>query len=311
MNNPRTLTWLVPLVGLLAVCAAAAGLWLPGGNGPQTFVTLHGQVVTLYGRGVYADDTLFFAATFKGLDVVTLAAFVPALAAAYWAFRRGSLRGAVLMVSMLGVLLYNSASVALSAAYNPLFLVYVAQLGTSLMAYLIAVASLDHNRLAAQVSPHLPRRGLAIFLFAAGLAPLILWLSDIVGSLAASRVPELLGSYTTMYTYAVDLAIVVPAVYVSGYLLLRRAPVAYALSASVLVLLAAVGVGVIAATLAQYQVGIVFPIGQFIGLIASWIVLGALAVAFTARLLASLPARLDAQPRPARQRRPRAATGTG
>lgn len=307
MNNERTLTWLVPLVALLAILAAAGGLWLPGGDGPRPFTTLHGQVVTLYGRGVYADDTVFFAATFKGLDVVTLTVFVPALAAAYWAFRRGGLRGAVLLTSLLGLFLYNSASVLFSAAYNRFFLVYVALLAASFMAFVVALVSLEHPRLAALVSPRLPRRGLAIFLCLAGLAPLSLWLGDVVGSLAAGRVPELLGSYTTVYTYAVDLAIVVPAVYVSAYLLLRRAPAGYVLSAVVLVLLAGVGVSVIAATLAQYQVGIVFPIGQFIGLIVSWIVLGALAIAFAVRLLGALPNRLDGARLPARQRRQRAA----
>ena len=83
-----------------------------------------------------------------------------------------------------------------------------------------------------------------------------------------------------------------PAVYLAAYLLLRRAPVAYALSTVMLVLLTSVGIGVVATTVAQVSIGIVFSTGQLLGLIGSWIVLGGFAVVFTAALLRSLPDRL-------------------
>lgn len=288
-KHRAVLGWLVPVVGLLAVAAAIAGLGMTGGSGPRPFTTVHGQAVELYGQGLYRNDTVFFAATFKGIDAVTLAVFVPALALAWWWHRRGSQRGALLLTASLSIFLYNGASMAFGAAYNSLFLVYVALLAASFFAFVLALAGLDHAHLAASISPRLPRRGLAIFLFLAGLAPLVLWLSDIIGPLAAGRVPELLGSYTVPYTYAVDLALIVPTVYCAGYLLLRQAPVAYALTATMLILLASVGIGVIAATTVQYSVGIVFSTGQLIGLIGSWIILGAFAIGFMVVLLRSLP----------------------
>jgi hypothetical protein len=208
---------------------------------------------------------------------------------AWWAWRRGSWRAGVALAGVLAVFLYNAASMAFSAAYNPLFLLYVALLGASFLAFVLSFVGLDHQGLAAGASERWPRRGLAIFLCVAGLAPLTLWLGDVVGSLAAGRVPELLGSYTTAYTYAVDLAIVVPAVYLAAYLLWRRSPLGYALAATMLVLLVSVGVGVVATTVAQTAVGIVFSTGQLIGLIGSWVVLGALAVAFTVAQLRALP----------------------
>ena len=315
IDRRSAVNWLAPLTGLLAALAALAGLLAQGGPGPSSFTTVHGQTVELYGQGLYRGDTLFFAATFKGIDAVTVAIFVPALAAAYWSFRRGSPRGAYLLTAVLGIFLYNGASMAFGAAYNPLFLVYVAWLAASFFAFLLAFSSLDHQAVAARVSERLPRRGLAVFLFVAGLAPLVLWLADILGPLAAGRVPEHLGSYTTAYTYAVDLALIVPAVYLAGYLLLRRSPAGYALAAVMLVLLASVGVDVIAATAVQYSVGIMFGAGQLIGFIGSWIVLGGIAIAFTAVLLRSLPASLSqgqrhaGRPRRAERRAGPARTG--
>jgi hypothetical protein len=285
------LNWLVPLVGLLAVAAASAGWLMQGGAGPTDFTTVHGQTVVLYGQGLYRHDTLFFAAAFKGIDVVTLTVFAPALAAAYWLARRGSLRARFALTGVLAVFVYNSASMAFSAAYNPLFLVYVALLAASFFAFLLAWVSLDHAAVAARVDDRLPHRGLASFLFVAGLAPLVLWLADILGPLAQGGVPPLLGSYTTPYTYAVDLALIVPSVFLAAYLLRRRAPLAYILATVMLILLASVGVGVIAATAMQVSFGIAFGAGQLIGLIGSWIVLGGVAIAFTVRLLRGLPDR--------------------
>jgi hypothetical protein len=290
MHNRNAFTGLVLLVAGLGTLAASAGLLLAGGTGPAAFTTVHGQVVQLYGQGLYRSDTLFYAASFKGLDSVTLAVFVPALLAALLAWRRGSWRASVVVTGMLSVFLYNAASMAFGAAYNPFFLVYVGLLSASFFAFTLALATLDHHALAAQIAQGLPRRGLAVFLSLAGLAPLVLWLSDVIGSLAAGRVPELLGSYTTTYTYAVDLALVVPAVYLAAALLVRRSPFAYALAGTMLILLTSVGVSVVATTLAQAAVGIVFSPGQYIGLIGSWIILGALAIAFLVVLLRAMPA---------------------
>jgi hypothetical protein len=304
MHNRNLLTVLVLLVAGLSVLASSAGLLLAGGAGPAPFTTVHGQVVQLYGQGLYRGDTLFYAAAFKGLDIVTLVVFVPALLAALLVWRRGSWRASVALTGVLSIFLYNAASLAFSAAYNPFFLVYVSLLSATFFAFTLSFATLDHRALAAQIAPGLPRRGLAVFLSLAGLAPLVLWLGDIIGALAAHRVPELLGSYTTAYTYAVDLALVVPAVYLAAALLLRRSPFAYALAATLLILLASVGIGVVATTLLQSAAGIVFSPGQLIGLIGSWIILGALALAFLAVLLRAIPAGLGRPPAHTRARGP-------
>jgi hypothetical protein len=295
MRHRNALTGLVLLVAGLSVLASSAGLLLAGDTGPADFTTVHGQIVELYGQGLYRHDTLFYAATFKGLDSVTLAVFVPALLAALFVWRRGSWRAGVVLTGMLSVFLYNAASMAFGAAYNSFFLVYVGLLSASFFAFTLALATLDHRALAAQIAPGLPRRGLAVFLSVAGLAPLVLWLGDIIGSLATGRVPELLGSYTTAYTYAVDLALVVPTVYLAAGLLLRRSPYAYALAGTMLILLTSVGVSVVATTLAQTAVGIVFSPGQYVGLIGSWMILGALGVAFLVALLRAMPVGVSRQ----------------
>jgi hypothetical protein len=91
-----------------------------------------------------------------------------------------------------------------------------------------------------------------------------------------------------MFTYAIDLGVIVPTVYLGAVLLLRRAPLGFLLSFVMLMLLAAVGVGVVAQTLVQIRLGISYNTGQLIGLIGSWFVLGLFAIGFSISMLRNL-----------------------
>jgi hypothetical protein len=279
------LNWLVPLAGLLAAAAAFGGLFWRTGGQPVPFTTLHGQQVILDGDGLYAADTVFTAGSFRGTDAVTLLVFIPLLAISFWAYRRGSLRGGFLLAGSLGLFVYLGATMSFAAAYNAFFLVYVALLAASFFTFILAFTAIDLPALPARLAHNAPRRGLAAFLFLAGLAPFGLWLADILGPLAAGRVPGFLASYTTMFTYAIDLAIIVPAAWLAAWLVLRRAPLGYLLGCVMLMGLAGIGAAVVGQTWAQLAAGIEFSPGQLVGYIGSWIVLAAVAVGFVAALL--------------------------
>jgi hypothetical protein len=49
MKTSTPLLWLSLLIVVLALVAASAGLFWPGGSGPFTFTTLRGQQVQIYG----------------------------------------------------------------------------------------------------------------------------------------------------------------------------------------------------------------------------------------------------------------------
>jgi hypothetical protein len=288
MRPQPALTWLIPLVGLLALIAACAGLLWPADGGPYTFTTLHGQRVQLDGRGLYRHDTRFSAATFRGTDAVTLVVGLPLLALAFRSYWRGSLRGGLFLAGMLAYFLYVGASMTFGAAFNGLFLVYTALFSASLFAFIYILAAVGLPELSARVSPALPRRGLAVFLFIAGLGTLGLWLSDLIGPLMAGRAPELLGPYTTMFTYGFDSALITPAAILAGVCLWRRAPLGYLLAPPLLILCVLNGVVVLASTVAQTMAGIIFPLGVYIGMLGSWVVMGAFALGLTITFFRSL-----------------------
>jgi hypothetical protein len=275
MKQQPTLNWLIPLLAILALVVVGTGLFWQDGNTSFTFTTLHGQTVEMYGSGLYRHDTLFTAAAFRGTDAVTLFVALPLLIFAFWLYKRGSSRGGFLLTAMLSYFLYNAAHMAFAAAYNNLFLVYIAYFSVSFFAFILAFTAVNLEALPGKA---MAGRGPAVFLFIAGLAPLFLWGSELIVALLQNEAPPLLGSYTTMFTHAVDIGIIVPVVYLAGIWLLRQRPLGYLLSFIMLSLLALIGLVVVAQTIVQIQVGITFSTGVLIGMIGSWIVLGLIAL---------------------------------
>jgi hypothetical protein len=281
MKGQTALNWLVPLIAILAIIISGVGLFSQGGDGPFPFTTIYGDTVEIDGQGIYRHDSSFVAALFRGTDAITLFVGIPLLLVSYLSYLRGSLRGSIFMIGMLLYFLYVGATYTFSVIFNALFLVYTALFSASLFATIIALIAFDTHILADKVTSALPRRGMAIFMFVAGLGTLMLWLSELIGPLMTGQAPTNLGPYTTMFTHGFDSAVITPATVITGIYLLRRKPFGYLLVAPLLILCTLIGVVVIAQTVSQTLAGFVFPIGVYIGMIGSWVVMGAFAVGLT------------------------------
>lgn len=288
MSKTSALHWLVPLIALLALISAAAGLLVSGGDGPQTFTNVYGQTVELYGRGLYRHDSLLAGAGFRGVDAVTLSLVIPLLLAAFLRARRGSQNAQLVLLAALFYFLYNGASMTFSAMFNPLFLVYAALFSASLFAIILALAAFDTQTLAARVRPGFPHRGMAVFLMVVGFGTLLIWLSEVIGPLLTGSAPSLIGPYTTLFTHGFDSAVITPAAVLTGILLWRREPPSYLLAAPILLFCALVGVVVIAQSISQALAGLVFPAPVYIGMIGSWVVMGGFALGLTRSFFRSL-----------------------
>jgi hypothetical protein len=284
MKGSRWLTWLSALVAALAATAAAAGLIDQSGGAPLTVTTPRGETVQLYGQGLYRYEIVRDGIGFKGIDLFVLAAGVPLLLVATLLAHRGSLRGGLLLAGTLGYFLYNAASMTFGYAYNGLFLVYLAQFTASLFVFILALMSFDLQALPARFSSQLPRRGLALVLFAIGASLLLVWVGlSILPALLAGQAPPLTG-HTTLPTHALDAGVIAPAAFVAGALLLRGAPLGYLLGAVVLVMGAVLGAAVLALSAAQLLAGVLTP-GETLAFVAPFVVLTALSLWCTAVLL--------------------------
>jgi hypothetical protein len=212
---------------------------------------------------------------------------VPLLILAIVLYQRGSLGGHLLLVGMLGYFLYLYASMALGAAYNPIFLLYIAIFSASLFAFILAFSSIDLNQISSHVSD-LPRRGLAIFMIIAGLVTLFVWGAPLVSALLQSTPPERMDSYTTMVTYALDLALITPTTFLCAFLVLREVPLGYVIASPLLALIVLLTPQIILSTFFQFRAGVPFTTGEMVGPVSGFVVLGFLAAWLMLAILRSV-----------------------
>jgi hypothetical protein len=288
MKNQTALTWLVPLIAILAGIAAGAGLFWQDEGDSYAFTSLYGETVQIYGRGVYEHDTIFSVGASQGADVVALFVAMPLLIVSFLLYRRGSLRGGFLLASALAYYLYYGASLGLVVAYNNLYLVYLALFSASFFAFILSLTMFDLPSLPARISPRLPGRGMAVFMFVVGIGMAFIWLSDVINALNTGGVPQALGVNISLITYTLDVGIIAPSALLAGYLLLRRAPTGYLLTGVLTILLALIGAMVIGQTVMQLSIGVELSPGQMIGMVGTWVIMGGIAVWLSIAFLRNL-----------------------
>jgi hypothetical protein len=285
LGRSKTLVGLSLATAALAAVASAAGLWWPEAGGSFSFLTARGQTVILQGQGLYRYDSRFIGAGFRGQDWTTLALAVPALLLATRSYRRGSVRGALLLLGLLGYCLYVYASMALAAAFNPLFLVYVGTFSASLFGVVCAFGLLSAHLSRSGVPADLPRRGPAAYLFICGAVTAVVWLGPVLSALAQGRPPVLLDHYTTLVTYALDLGVIVPSTVAAGALILRRRSRGYLLAFPLLTIIVLLMPVIALSTHFQRSAGVSFTPPEILGPIGGFGLLGGLGIWMLVTLL--------------------------
>jgi hypothetical protein len=95
---------------------------------------------------------------------------------------------------------------------------------------------------------------------------------------AGGQPPERLDTYTTLFTNALDLAIVVTIVFLAGVLILRGDPLGYLVAFPLLVLEAFLAPMITAQTVSQLRAGVTFPPGQIVGPIGGFATIAVVAL---------------------------------
>ncbi len=284
MKTSKTLIWLSSLIVVLAFIAAAIGLLYPSNGSLFTFTTLRGETVQIWGQGWYRYDSPITAVGFMAADALTLVLAIPLLILSTLLYARTSLKGGMLLCGALAYFVYNYGSVSTSAAYNNLFIVYVAIFSASVFALALALTSFDIGALSVRFSTNLPERGIGIFLIVSGIILHLVWLMlSILPALFESKAPPEVGNSTTFITGVIDEGIVAPALIVAGILLLRQLPVGYLLATTMLIFTDTLGPNLVAGGIAQVATG-VMGIGPFIGGTAPFGILTLISIGLTVRL---------------------------
>lgn len=256
MKYKNSLTTMTLLIALLALVAAGTGIFYQGNDPSYTFTSLRGEAVTIYGHGLYRFEPVMVAAQEIPQDAVTLAIGIPLLLIALWLYRQGRLLGQLLLTGTLAYFLYTYTSMAFGAAYNQLFLVYVALFSLSLFAFVLAMVSVDVAALPAHFSDRLPRRWIAGFLYFGGGFLLLAWLGRIIPAQLSGVTPYGLATNTTLFIQVLDMGVIAPAMFLAATLLLQRRPFGYLLAAVMMIKFVTMGLALVAMIIGQWLAGV-------------------------------------------------------
>jgi hypothetical protein len=231
-HNP--VLWSTIVIVLLVALTAVAGIFWPP---------------------TYARETLYSKAGGIASDLVDLCLVVPVLLISGIKGYRGSIPARLVWLGTLGYLLYNFVLYAFGTHFNPLFLVYLATLGSCFYATVFGVPFIPLEQIAQTYAPRAPRKTAAIAFLVLALVFAAFDLSEIVPAMLAGRVPQsaIQANTPVNFVHALDLTFLLPAMCIAAVLLLRRKPSGYALALAFLALLAIMNIelAVIVAVMAR------------------------------------------------------------
>lgn len=277
----RALYGLTIAILVLGSVAAGYGLFDLSAGQPHEVTNPYGDLVKLYGRGLYRHDSFFRAPIFRGTDFTMFFVACPALVLALLRdMLSKTLKARLFLVSGISCFTYYASSIAFGVTYNSLHLVYILLFTASFFGLVVGMMSLNYTRLAHHIRHTLPYRGVYLFLALTGVALFVAWLPDILTALAARRPLLLIETYTTEITYVLDMGLVAPTAFVCLYLLRKRVALGYVLLDILLTLCVLMGIMLPIQTIFQLQAGIELPLAVLITKVATFCLLAAFALYF-------------------------------
>ncbi len=224
------------LIAVLALPATLTGIFSSSGPGPTEILSVRGTTVTLHGYGLYKHMSRDVAVQGIAQDWISLAV-IPVLLVAAFKARKGSLKAALIRNGTLLYFFLTYLFYLVMAMYNEMFLLYIALLGSSFFALVIAMHEKTPESIKASFSPCFNCTIPAILLIVNAILICLLWLSIIIPPLIQGQYPQGLDHYTTMIVQGLDLSLFLPAGVISGVLIARKHPLGYLLAPTYLVFL--------------------------------------------------------------------------
>ena len=212
MNRKKIVVIISTLVIVFSVICSVLPLITKNELADKTVISTFGETVTLYGKGLYARNSVSSAVQAIAQDMVTLILIVPGMIAALLMIRKESMIGKFLLTGLFGYMLYTYMSYAFLMYYNDIFLLYVANMTLSFYGFVLCVMMLLDEINLERLKSDMPTKGLRIFLFVSGVMIFFMWIGRIVPTIGKDTAPVGLDNCTSLVIQAMDLGIIVKAV---------------------------------------------------------------------------------------------------
>lgn len=234
MKNYKTLFILVMLILILSAIVSFIGIMTSQNPEYYTFTAITKETVTIYGTGIYKNDSVSVVAQGIASDMVTLFLAIPVTAIALYLSHKKSFRAQLTLTGLIGYFLYTYTSYTFLWSYNPLFIVYTTLMSLSLFAFIIAMTSFDLTTVHLRFSERFPIKLISGYLIAISILLALLWLGKLAPTFGGA-IPVGLEHYTTLVIQGMDLGFIVPVGLISAFLLIKRKALGYLLSGVLIV----------------------------------------------------------------------------
>ena len=232
-------------------------------------LAIAGSIIALSVNRIYAGLTPAFLPQALAQDIANLVVVSPIWLILAARGLRGSLRAYLLWLGVLTFTVYNYVIYTFSIPFGSLFLLWVAVFGMCIYSLIGGVTVVDHK---AVESSYTSRRAILVIAWVLIVTALlfgILWLSEDVPALLSNTRPQSLidMALPTHPVHILDLGFFIPALIITGILLIKRKSLAYTLAPSLIVFLILTGIPILLTPVVQVARGetaawgVVIPIG--------------------------------------------------
>lgn len=180
------------------------------------------SLLGLFVEGLYREGTAWAREAFRGGDLVTLVVAVPLLVGSLILVRRGSARARVVWTAMLVYVLYDFGYYVFGASFNDAFAIHIALLSLGIYGLACALPQLDVVGTGERLRNDAVARWVGVVLVVVGAGQGALWLFLLVRYVATGELLHDIPVAGQHLVFAMDLAVLMPALVVSGVLLFRR-----------------------------------------------------------------------------------------
>lgn len=256
MKYTKQIRITLPFLVLASMIEALAGILSNAGDGTFLYESIRGQMVEIYGKGVYRHMSSDVALQGIAQDYITLFIAIPLLLVSFYFTQKNSLKAKLIFS---GTLLYFVLTYLFYigiALYNEVFLVAAAALFCSLFTFILNIMSFDFKHVKASFNTQKSLGSASVFLIILAIMMALLWLSVIIPPmLDGSFYPLSLNHYSTLIVQGYDFGIFLPLAVVSGILGLKRNEFAYVLVPTYLVFVSVLMTALVSKVLFMAQAG--------------------------------------------------------
>ncbi len=228
MEKKKSVSIFVSFIIVLVVIATIIGITSINLKHEFDFTTIYGDVVKIYGGGIYRMHTVTQVYQVIPHDMVNLFLALPSLLISFIFARKGILKARLFFMAVILYLLFTYGIYTFYAMYNRLYICYVAILGLCFYTFFITLKGTDATKVKELFKDNYPNKLVGGFLITASSFMTLTWLKTIMPTAIFNNIPTTqLAQSTTMVPQAIDLAFVLPLAFVMGIRLCRKKVEAY------------------------------------------------------------------------------------